>query len=617
MEEFKINSYDIETYSEDGKVTPYCVCCIIEGQVFSFYEHDVVYQSLVKISTVMLKQKALIYVHNLNFDGCLILEVIVKKKLSFVPFFRKTSIYKITLYLNGKILIFKCSHKFLPLPLEKIGLELNYEKGVFPHKFMCKKTLNYIGPIPNIEYYNVSEEVYIKLLTSNPVIDLKLTAIQYCLRDVEIVSKVISRLTGFIKEVVGSKNISVFESSTSVPAMARKIFFLKFNQANIRENIPYKEYEGISNSVYGGRNEVLSNPYKGWFINSFDFSGMYATMMKEKFPVGKSKLEDMKDFTKAGFYWIEYHSNCYLPALPYRPYNGSKLLFPNGNLYGGYPHEEIINAINLSKIKILKIHHAVTYESTDYVYSEYIHTFEKIRKLGGMYKFFAKLEMNALFGSSLMRNDEVFTFITGSEDEVEMIRINFNVVNIIKMNQTFLLYIKHDYKSKNCFNQGSLKDKYPNVGLGATITGKARARLLKGAVEIEKNGGRLHYMDTDSYFASFKESKLGQTMGEITWSDQYEDAFFVSGKFYGYIEDGVKIVKCKGISRKDLSYDKIKSNFYSNEASFEVEDNLQFYRKEFNLTQHLLTKKLSLHAYDKRIFNSLKDETIPLWITHL
>jgi DNA polymerase elongation subunit (family B) len=57
--------------------------------------------------------------------------------------------------------------------------------------------------------------------------------------------------------------------------------------------------------------------------------------------------------------------------------------------------------------------------------------------------------------------------------------------------------------------------KYGNVTYPAIITSKARVKWWLAAKEIEKNGGRLLYCDTDSIFAAFKDNQDNKKYGDV------------------------------------------------------------------------------------------------------
>ena len=70
---------------------------------------------------------------------------------------------------------------------------------------------------------------------------------------------------------------------------------------------------------------------------------MYGQCMSESFPYGSTFLQkNPKDFSKPGFYFIEYYSSLNIPILPHKSYLNNKLLFTNGYNSGLFWFEEII-----------------------------------------------------------------------------------------------------------------------------------------------------------------------------------------------------------------------------------------------------------------------------------
>ena len=91
---------------------------------------------------------------------------------------------------NKEYIQFLDSYLKLPGALKDLAIafDLDKRKGMFPHKFVTKDNLNYIGPAPGIEYYPVGSfsnlEEYEKfILTNYPdgIFNLKSEALKYCL----------------------------------------------------------------------------------------------------------------------------------------------------------------------------------------------------------------------------------------------------------------------------------------------------------------------------------------------------------------------------------------------------------------------------------------------------
>jgi hypothetical protein len=325
-----INTYDIETFPENEVVYPYCVCALIENkEIIVYYEEnvDIILKSIKIISNNSIKDEITIFIHNINFDGSLILNSLSSNNIFFKIIIKELNLYSISFEYLGLKFIFKCSYKFIPLSLKSIALS-EHKKNSFPYKFSDRKNLEYIGVCPNLNYFeNENDYNYFK----NEIFNFKKESINYCLNDVYLLKNVISNFVDTLNKI-NKKYIKFINNSYSIPSFSNKIFYNFFNKHKISKKISIELSTYISKSYFGGRCEIFGNMYNDEIIHFFDYSGMYAQCMLEKFPVGEPyfKLE-IKKIEKSGFYYIKYKSNMDLPILPYK---SNKLLFPNGNLEG-------------------------------------------------------------------------------------------------------------------------------------------------------------------------------------------------------------------------------------------------------------------------------------------
>jgi hypothetical protein len=286
------------------------------------------------IISLNLKKENIFYIHNLNFDGLLILSSLTdNKKYEFTTFLKENSVYSIKILYKDLIVEFKCSYKLLPISLKKISYSFNLpEKLKFPYKFSKKENLNYIGKTPDSCYFNSLEDFEIFKIYNKNIFNFRLYSIEYCKRDVEIVSFFIKSLYDILKDL----KVDI-KKTYSAPSLSLKIFKENFNNKNIKltNNVILDKY--VRNSYYGGRCEVYGNPYDNEYIFHFDFSGMYSQCMKEKFCFGKYKINtNSKKIDKPGYYFIEYFSDINIPVLPHHSFTNKKLFFTNGYLKGIY-----------------------------------------------------------------------------------------------------------------------------------------------------------------------------------------------------------------------------------------------------------------------------------------
>jgi hypothetical protein len=93
-----------------------------------------------------------IFIHNLNFDGIIIISELTKNNINFKILSNKSNLYQIMINYCSKIIYLKCSYKIIPLSLRVLGELENHEKSYFPYKFVNEETINYIGNIPEKIY---------------------------------------------------------------------------------------------------------------------------------------------------------------------------------------------------------------------------------------------------------------------------------------------------------------------------------------------------------------------------------------------------------------------------------------------------------------------------------
>jgi len=333
-----INSYDIETFvDKNKKIIPYCICFLFKKKYFSVYyssNEDIILKSLELIFSLNLNKNNIFYVHNLNFDGILILSSLsLSNGYKLESFIKDGSIYSILVYKSDKTIEFKCSYKILPISLKKISVSFNIsEKLKFPYKFSSLENLNYVGSIPDISFFNNSDDYFIFKNLNTNVFNFKEYSIKYCKRDVEIVVLFIQNLNKILNDI----KIDITKSY-SAPSLSLKIFNNKFNVKKIKltQNNFIDKY--IRSSYFGGRCEVYGNPYPNEYIYHFDFSGMYSQCMLEKFCYGKYKITtNCKEIKNPGFYNISFFSDIHIPVLPHHNLINNKLLFTNGEMSGIY-----------------------------------------------------------------------------------------------------------------------------------------------------------------------------------------------------------------------------------------------------------------------------------------
>lgn len=554
-----------------------------------------------------------IFTHNINFDGILIIDSLSSNRIRFEWFIRNLDIYWIDIFfLNIKIKI-RCSYKIIPLSIKKLGKILNIEKQIFPYKFSSIENLNYKGSCPDIVYFNnLTTDEYHEYALQNFYFDFKILSINYCFNDLKILTKILSELINIINE--WGENI--LKNSFSFSSIAYKIFEKKFDRCFVcSKKLKINEYEYAKKSYFGGRCEVFGNPQNNQIIHYFDFKGMYAECMKNNFPVGKGMFKTNKlNINEIGLHCVEVFSEMSYPILPF--HQNKKLLFPNGKFIGIFTHIEL-NYFLQNNGKILNHFSSFVFKTEEKVFKNYVEQFIQLREKGTFYKMFGKIMNNGLYGSFALNVDDEETIVVFNEEEFNAYLNNTNVVSWKKLNNCIILKIlKNNLSKKFLDKKNKWTEEKRNVIYASYISSYARIKLHKGFQEILKNNGKLYYCDTDSFFAGFDKNYLNCEMGELKWSEIFDDAVFISPKFYYLKKNNLEKSAIKGINLNTHSFEKIKTNFYNNEENILFQNQLNFSKKNYELTQNYITKTLNINNYEKRIFINNKKETLPYTLTY-
>jgi hypothetical protein len=145
----------METFIEDEKIVVYCVCGFVENKKIILYYGDfdnIVIASIESIFRIMTSDLIEIYIHNLNFDGMLLIDAITREKINFKMFSRGVNLYYIDLFYSFKRIRFRCSYKLIGVSLKLVGEIEKYLKINFPYRFVNRQTLFYVGPRPSAQY---------------------------------------------------------------------------------------------------------------------------------------------------------------------------------------------------------------------------------------------------------------------------------------------------------------------------------------------------------------------------------------------------------------------------------------------------------------------------------
>jgi hypothetical protein len=104
---------------------------------------------------------------------------------------------------------------------------------------------------------------------------------------------------------------------------------------------------------------------------------------------------------------------------------------------------------------LLDVKYSIIYEKMEYVFKDFVNSFNEIKKKGSYYKLIGKLIINSLYGSFGMKHDNSFTMLTFSDYEFNEILKNLNVHSYYKINNCYVIKIYKDSKSKKIYDKNN------------------------------------------------------------------------------------------------------------------------------------------------------------------
>lgn len=524
------------------------------------------------------------YAHNLSFDFWLFFGGILSKGLRYKWFYVNYLLYQVVIFHEKGKYIFRCSYALLPFKLSSFYPGLcDSPKMFFPYH--CLESWNpdilcHNYPGIDMQYKDLTIKKYLSIYAINDCIMLK------------------KSLTNFFKNLKLA-GIPYNKTSLTCGSIALNFYTKEFNEINLKLRSDIKPV--IRNAYYGGRCEVFGNVENNESILHFDFKGMYQQCMLEDIPYGdfKYKTSDF-NINEPGFYFIEIEYFCDIPILPLKK---DKLYFCSGCIRGWYWYEEILLALETKNVKSFKIFHALISQSNGPVLFKFISQISQLRDRGMIWKDLGKLIINSFYGR------------LGLGDEFTLFEMSMD-------NKT----CKGEYGSfEKYFLKKKIINKTPlaNIAVAACITSKARIKLYHAIKDVEVNGGRVLYCDTDSVFAAFKPEnvKKDKLLGKYVIFDtskpdtELVDAVFISPKTYGVIlKNGLEVIKIKGINIPNINFNALKSAFYNGDNCI-IAGAYSLKKKDLHISQTIQNKEISLNRYNKRNWLPDLKKTTPLCIS--
>jgi len=232
------------------------------------------------------------YAHNLGrFDSVFLIKAcILLEDIDIKPKWKDNKILSITIY-NKKN---KCKFKVLDSiqmingSLDSLckSFEINHKKGIFPHNFINKDRLFYIGETPDHKYFkNMPINLYNSIKSNHW--NLKSESLKYLEKDVMGLLEVMIKFNDKIYNLY-SLNITNFVTAPKlVVAIFTSNFYTKPNNLKIkmvRGNVE----KDIRSAYFSGNVNVLINKMNKGFY--YDMNSQYPYAMLNDMPISNPSL---------------------------------------------------------------------------------------------------------------------------------------------------------------------------------------------------------------------------------------------------------------------------------------------------------------------------------------
>lgn len=547
----------------------------------------------------------LFYVHNLaNYDIVFMYNVLLKSNLDkgFDYYILKTTMRDNTIIkLEIKIkklsntddnkynyikISFVDSLNLLNSSLDKLTKDFNIEtkKGTFPHSFVNKQNLNYIGHKPDFCFYdNLNINDYNKIPVNNW--NLKLECLDYLSADIKGLYEVLSE---FSRLIYIHFNVQMVESLT-ITRLALNIFKQNYYENN---NIPSINkiylFNFISEAYFGGITEVYK-PF-GQNLVYIDINSLYPFAALS--PMPGTNCVYMETFEEKGlnldnlfgfFYAKVKTNNQYLGLLPVR--NEKGLIFPQGEFTGIWCSEELKFA--KSHGYDITVISGYQFNKVNNIFNHYIMELYNLKKSAtGLLKLIYKSLLNNFlgrFGLNIIkpitqtvnreRRDFIFaTRVVHSETILNQNKFLITYDPIVSKEICFehgldinKVHLK-EYKTNIEKNLDLFKD--VSIATAAFVNSYARIQINKFKIDILKRGGAIYYSDTDSLVLDknfLNEEWLGSEIGKFKLEYDIKEAYFISNKTYCLLlNNGETVIKTKGVINSSISIEQFKSMYFEN-----------------------------------------------------
>lgn len=634
----KILTFDIETRTLNGVMSPYCIC-YHDGErtgyvwLSKFNSVDLMVEAFIRLLLTHCSKPGqkryngyTVYAHVFSkFDSIFILKPLIKicSELKYqVHIIKKESdIINIRITGFGLTINFRDSFLLLPASLRDLAksfnLPIEHQKGFFPFDFVNQPdvSLDYKGQVPDFKYFsNITLDQYNEYANKYKRFkwDLKREAIIYCELDCISLYHVLIK---FSELIFNELQVSLKYTPTT-SSLALRVFRTKFLEMQGDIKIPIitgEPFDFIKQSYTGGPVEVFE-PY-GEHVYHYDVNSLYPYVMhKYPMPVGdltffEGNILKYKD-KPAGFFEVEIETpkDLHIPVLQTRlaTSEGTKTLAPLGKWKGIYSSVEIYNAMENFGYNF-NVLRGYIYKESALVYEQYVNYFSNIKantpKTDSMY-LISKLLMNSLYGKTGQGYKFEDTLIVTQKELLKLIqnpKVEISTITELDKDLTLITCINNNkYEAKP---DNVIRSFNGSIVHASLITASARVEMYNSIKLLTELGYKIYYMDTDSLVVNKPlpaEMIDAAKLGKFKLENIYQEAVFLAPKVYaGITTDGREVIKIKGLNYDQaLTYNKLKT-LLTKDSSLVLEQNKMFTKLE-DTAINIIKQQYSLMPTENR-----------------
>jgi len=595
------------------------------------------------------------YVHNFGkFDAIFIYKILLEFNLTaetenqykLIPLYRDNKMIRLQIIKNvnnKNIKInFVDSLNILNNSLDKLCKDygVSTTKGIFPYSFVNKNNLNYIGPKPNISYYNnkFNSELHIESIVNVPKWSLRIESLKYLERDLLSLLEILEKVQKILWE---DHNIELTEGLTISSLAKTKFMKYYLKDSKIPLINTNNLFQFVYSSYYGGITEVYKPHGKNLIY--IDVNSLYPFAALNDMPSLICKW--LESYNSEGldldklfgvFYAKVITNDGYLGLLPVRTKSG--LIFPNGKFDGIWTSVELKFAQdNGYQITVIK---GLQFNKQESPFLEYVEELSKQKdSLKGSQRQVVKSLLNNLIGrfglnfvkpitktvkssklDYILATKEIKTFKEINKDNF---LITYNpIVNKEICESHNLDYHKvllNEYNNRNNSNEAVFQD--VSIVISSFVTAYARIHMHKVKLSILKAGGAIFYSDTDSivtdltldFLKELLPNYIGNKLGQLKLEHLLNEAYFISNKTYILLTpNGEEFVKAKGITSQNLSVSNFETMYLKSKSIQGEKRTSNINYNKGSVTLNIKNITIDWNSFKKR--TKIYDSKTKLWV---